>query len=61
MQEIVTIISTCGFPIAAFLIAWYSLKYCFDRITTLAEAINENTKTLALLADEIHDFLKKGE
>lgn len=57
-------VGTVGFPIIAFFVAVYALKYSFDKslegnkqamekIGTLAQAINENTKTLALLCEKI--------
>ena len=63
---ILSAIGTVGFPIVAFFVCVWALKYAFDagredekrateQITMLAEAINENTKTLATLVDEIHN------
>lgn len=65
MNEWVQIISTVGFPIVAFLICVYGLKYAYDKsrednksaleqISKLADAINNNTIALANLVEEIH-------
>lgn len=57
-------IGTVGFPCIAFFVAVYALKYSFDKslegnrasmekIGALTEAVNENTKTLALLVQKM--------
>lgn len=57
-------VGTVGFPIIAFFVAVYALKYSFDKsmegqrasmdkIGALTEAVNENTKTLALLVQKM--------
>ena len=57
-------IGTVGFPIIAFFVAVYALKYSFDKslegnrfamekIGNLTEAVNENTKTLATLCEKL--------
>lgn len=67
MTDILTAISTVGFPIVSFLICAWFIKYSYDRameqnkdalekIGTLADAINRNTITLAELVEE----LKRG-
>lgn len=64
MADVTTLISNVGFPIVAFLICAYALKYSYDksleqmnetmdRITTLAEAINNNTIVLTSIAEKI--------
>ena len=64
MQELVTAISTVGFPIVSFLIMVAGLKYAFDKsneksdkdmekISTLAEAVNNNTLVLTQLVEEM--------
>ena len=64
LTTIIQAIGTVGFPIVAFFVAVYALKYSFDksmegqrdslqRIGTLTEAVNENTKTLALLCEKL--------
>lgn len=69
MTEIVQIISTVGFPIVAFLICVYGLKYAYDKsrednnknmeiITKLADSINNNTVVLTQLVEEINDLKK---
>lgn len=68
MNDLINIISTVGFPIFAFLICVYALKYCFDKsmtqnnenmetISKLADSINENTKALV----ELTVIIKEGE
>ena len=69
METWVQIISTVGFPICAFLICVYGLKYAYDRsrednqkametVSKLADAINDNTVTLTKLVAEME---KKDE
>lgn len=64
MTDIVTAISTVGFPIVSFLIAAYFIKYSYDKsnemytqsidkIGKLANAINNNTIVLTQLVEEI--------
>ena len=66
MNELVTIISTVGFPIASFLIASYFIKYTYDKtaeankealskIGALAEAVNNNTIVLTMLVEKMDD------
>lgn len=66
-NDVLSAISTVGFPIVSFLICCYGLKYSFDKsieqnkdsmeqLKTLSEAINNNTITLAELVSE----LRKG-
>lgn len=68
MTDILTAISTVGFPIVSFLICCYGLKYSFDKsleqnkdsldkLEKLTEAINNNTVTLTELVEEI----KRGD
>ena len=70
MNEWVQLISTVGFPIVAFFICVYGLKYAYDKssednhqsleqISKLADAINSNTSTLANLVEELQT--RKGE
>lgn len=65
-NEFITAVSTVGFPIVAFAICAWFLKYVYDRslsqydkalekLGTLAEAINANTATLAELVREVHE------
>ena len=64
MSDIVSIISSVGFPIVSFLIAAYFIKYTYDetaeanknameKIGALAEAVNNNTVILTQLVEEI--------
>lgn len=59
-----TLISNLGFPISAFVAAFFGMKYIYDKeresrevitqkITTLADSINENTKTLLILVENV--------
>lgn len=72
MNEWVQLISTVGFPIVAFFICVYGLKYAYDKsrednqksmeqISKLADAINSNTSTLANLVEELQISRSKGE
>lgn len=69
MEVWVQIISTVGFPIAAFLIATYGLKYAYDKsieqnssaldkIGDLTKAVNNNTLVLSHLVDKLEDVGK---
>lgn len=64
MQDLITLLSNFGFPIVAFLICCYALKYSFDKsleqnaknveaLAKLTEAINNNTVTLTELVKEV--------
>lgn len=66
METWVQIISTVGFPIVAFLIAAYGLKYAYDKsteqnesaldkIADLTKAVNNNTLVLSHLVDKLED------
>lgn len=68
MNDIVSIISTVGFPIVSFLISVWFIKYMYDsnlaqhkedmgKVTALTEAVNNNTVAIVKLADSI----EKGE
>lgn len=68
MNDIVTIISTVGFPIVSFLISVWFIKYMYDsnlsqhkedmsKVTALTEAVNNNTIAIVELAKSI----EKGE
>lgn len=60
-MEYVSLISDVGFPIFAFCIAVYALKYAYDKsfsqIAELTEAVNSNTQILIKLVErmETHD------
>jgi len=64
MNDIVTIISTVGFPIVSFLISVWFIKYMYDsnlnqhkddmsKVTALTEAVNNNTIAIVELAKSI--------
>lgn len=64
MNDLVQIISSVGFPIVSFLIAAYFIKYTYDKtaeanekamekISDLAEAVNNNTVVLTNLVEKI--------
>ena len=68
MNDIVSIISTVGFPIFSFLISVWFIKYMYDsnltqhkedmgKVTELTEAVNNNTVAIVELAKSI----EKGE
>lgn len=56
MQEIITAISTVGFPIAMCLLQFYQNNTIISKVT---EAINESAKTNIELAETIRNL--KGE
>lgn len=51
MQEVAQLISSVGFPIAAFLLLFWYTK---TEAKETREAINQNTLVLTKLAEEIH-------
>lgn len=70
MNEFITAVSTVGFPIVAFAICAWFLKYVYDRslsqydkaldkLGTLADAVNTNTKVLAELVEEVRNNVDK--
>lgn len=65
-MDIITIIQTLGIPTGAFLLAFAGMKYVYDKeseqakevtdkITTLADAVYENTKILTVLVEEVKE------
>lgn len=59
-------IGSVGFPIVAFFVSIWALKYSFDKgneetekwrveLSKLTDAVNSNTKTLTLLVEELKD------
>ncbi len=67
-MDIVNIVSQLGFPIFAFIVAVYGLKYAYDtsmkqndkameNIAELTKAVNNNTIVLTELVEK----LEKGE
>ncbi len=74
MEELITMISTLGFPIVCAVILAYVVKYMFDKYTTdingmnekhnqeskdFADALNKNTAILNKLAGILHDLVLK--
>lgn len=66
-EIIINLLSNFAFPVVAFLICCYALKYCFDKsaesnqrgyesIAKLTEAINNNTLTLTELVKEVENL-----
>lgn len=66
IQVLITAIGSVGFPIVAFFVSAYALKYAFDysmhqqekafdEIANLTEAVNNNTKVLTLLVKRMGD------
>lgn len=57
MENIAQIISTLGFPIAAFLLMWWQLREenasHREEQKELAAAVNNNTQALIHLADKL--------
>lgn len=65
-QTITSLIGTVGFPIVAFFVCFYALKYAydksleanklaFDKLENLTEAINNNTIVLTQLVEKVGD------
>ena len=63
-QSITTLIGTVGFPIVAFFVCFYALKYAYDKsieankeafskLEELTEAINNNTIVLTRLVEKV--------
>lgn len=74
MNDIMTMISTLGFPIVCAIVLAYIVKYMFDRYTTdinrmqenhsqeskeFADALNKNTAILNKVASILHDLVVK--
>lgn len=66
-MDVIQAIQSVGFPIVAFLIAVYGIKYAYDKsldqqnksldsITELSKAVNHNTEVLTQLVEEIKDL-----
>lgn len=66
MNDIVTIISTVGFPIFAFIACGFALKFVYERerqsldatiekITNLTLAVNSNSDAIRDLAEYLKD------
>lgn len=66
MTDILSAISTVGFPIVSFLICAWFIKYSYDKsldmfnnslekIGTLANAVNHNTEVLLTLVKEVEE------
>lgn len=64
---LITLLNNFAFPVVAFLICCYALKYSFDKstlqneknlevISKLTEAINNNTITLTELVKEVENI-----
>lgn len=64
---LITLLNSFAFPVVAFLICCYALKYSFDKsitqneknlevISKLTEAINNNTITLTELVKEVENI-----
>ncbi len=64
MESLIQLIPTVGFPIVAFFICVYALKYAYDKsrednkaalaeISKLTEAVNNNSAAIADLVKEI--------
>ena len=64
---LITLLNSFAFPVVAFLICCYALKYSFDKsiaqneknlevISTLTQAINNNTITLTELVKEVENL-----
>lgn len=69
VEIIMQLLSNFAFPVVAFLICCYALKYSFDKniesnktnmdtIQKLTEAINNNTITLTELVKEVENIDK---
>ena len=58
-MEILGIINNFGFPVFSFIACGCALKYEYDHsmqnLKELTEAVNNNTKTLAILAEKINE------
>lgn len=66
VTAILQAICTVGFPIVAFFVAVYGLKYAFDKsqetnakafeeLHNLADAVNHNTEVLATLVERMEN------
>lgn len=59
-MDYISLISEVGFPIFAFCVAAYALKYAYDRsfsqIAELTSAVNANTQTLIKLVERMETY-----
>lgn len=66
MESLIQLIPTVGFPIVAFFVSVYALKYAYDKsredtkaamseISKLTEAVNNNSAAIADLVKEIKE------
>lgn len=64
MTDLTTLISNVGFPIVAFILCAYGLKYSYDKsleqmnntmshIAEITEAVNNNTIVLTKLVEKV--------
>lgn len=64
MQDIVTVVSTLGFPVCAFGVCAWFLRYVYDKSLTqldksldklgdLTQAVNHNSEVLADMVKEV--------
>ena len=67
MSELTQIISTVGFPIFAFLVTGFALKYVYDKerssldeaikkLGDLTQAVNHNSEVISRMVDEMNDI-----
>ncbi len=72
MTDLTQIISTVGFPIFAFLVTGFALKYVYDKERTsldeaikklgdLTQAVNHNSEVISRMVDEMREKEKEDK
>lgn len=67
MSDFAQIISSVGFPIFAFLVTGFALKYVYDKerssldeaikkLGDLTQAVNHNSEVISRMVDRMDDF-----
>lgn len=67
MSDFAQIISSVGFPIFAFLVTGFALKYVYDKerssldeaikkLGDLTQAVNHNSEVISRMVDKMDDF-----
>lgn len=72
MSDWAQVISTVGFPIFAFLVTGFALKYVYDKerasldeaikkLGDLTQAVNHNSEVISRMVDKMDDFDRRDK
>lgn len=72
MSDFAQIISSVGFPIFAFLVTGFALKYVYDKerssldeaikkLGDLTQAVNHNSEVISRMVDKMDDFDRRDK